>query len=99
MSLPSSADRLVWDDWNREHVAKHGVSPDEAEEVVAGDPIFRAGYKGRLVVTGPTVAGRMLTVVVGPVPHEPSAFYVFSARPASRRERGEYRQQKGGSTP
>ena len=92
-------DRLHWDDWNRDHIAKHAVRPEEAEEVVAGDPIYRESYKNRLAVTGPTVAGRMLTVIVGAVPHEPTVFYVFSARPASRQERGEYRQQKGGSSP
>lgn len=89
--------RLDWDEWNREHIAKHTVSPAEAEEVVAGEPIYRAGYKQRLVVTGPTEAGRMLTVVVGEVPGQSGTYYVFSARPASRRERGEYYQQKGDS--
>jgi len=92
-------DRLHWDDWNREHIAKRAVRPEEAEEVIAGDPIYRKGYKQRLAVTGPTIAGRMLTVVIGAVPDQPGIFYVFSARPASRQERGEFRQQKGGSQP
>ncbi len=90
-------DHLVWDDWNRDHIAKHAVSPAEAEEVVAGEPVFRLSFKHRLAVTGPTLTGRMLTVVIGPVPSEPTIFYVFSARTASRRERGEYQEQKGGS--
>ncbi len=87
--------RLVWDDWNREHIVKHGVTPTEAEEAIAGKAIFRESFKNRLMVTGPTSAGRMLTVIIGPVPQQPAAFYVFSARPASRRERGEYRQLRG----
>jgi hypothetical protein len=25
--------RLIWDDWNIAHIARHEVSPDEVEEV------------------------------------------------------------------
>lgn len=99
MASRPNIDHLVWDDWNRAHIARHGVLPEEAEEVIAADSIYRESYKDRLAVTGSTVAGRMLTIVVGPVPHEPTTFYAFSARPASRRERREYHQQKGGSIP
>jgi uncharacterized DUF497 family protein len=83
---------LIWDDWNRSHISKHAVIPDEAEDVIAGTPIYRAGYKQRLVLTGPTAAGRMLTVVIGEVPNRPGSYYVFSARPASREERVDYQQ-------
>ena len=88
-------ERLIWDDWNRDHIAKHAVTLSEAEEVVVGPAIFRASYKNRLAVTGPTVEGRMLTVIIGPVPGQLGSFYVFSARPASRGERREYNQQGG----
>ena len=32
-----------WNEWNRDHIAKHGVEPDEAEYVVehAGNPYPR----------------------------------------------------------
>lgn len=92
-------DHLVWDAWNREHLAKHQTLPEEAEEVAAAEPVIRATYKGRSQLIGPTSAGRMLTVIVGPVPDQPAAYYVFSARPASRKERHYYEQQKGGSNP
>lgn len=97
MTNRPSIDRLHWDEWNRDHITTHAVQPDEADEVVAGDAIFRASYKQRLAITGPTATGRMLTIVVGAVPGQPGTYYVFSARPASRQERGEYAQQKGGS--
>jgi uncharacterized DUF497 family protein len=91
-------ERLAWDDWNTAHVATHGVTRDEVEEAVAGETIARATYKNRILVLGPTRAGRMLAVVIGPVPNEPGAYYTFSARPASRQERRYYREQheKGG---
>jgi uncharacterized DUF497 family protein len=97
MTSRPNIDRLVWDDWNRDHIAKHAVLPEEAEEVVAGQPTVRETYKQRLQFVGPTLAGRMLSIVVGPVPDQPGVYYVFSARPASRKERGAYAQEKGGS--
>ena len=90
-------DRLHWDAWNRDHIAKHQVLPEEAEEVAAVEPVVRATYKGRFQLIGPTLAGRMLTVIVGPVPTQVAVYYVFSARPASRPERRYYEEQKGGS--
>jgi hypothetical protein len=29
-------DHLVWDDWNREHIARHNVTPEEVEQVILG---------------------------------------------------------------
>lgn len=89
-------DRIVWDDWNREHITKHDVLPEEVEEVVAISPVFRATYKQRYQVLGPTFMGRMLSVIVGAVPNKSHVYYVFSARPASRSERRIYTDlQKG----
>ena len=93
--------RLIWDDWNRDHIAKHAVLPGEAEEVIAGKPMVHETYKQRLQFVGPTLAGRMLSIVVGLVPDRPGVYYVFSARPASRKERNAYvqaqAQAQGGS--
>jgi len=88
--------RLDWDTWNSEHIARHGVTREQVQEAVAGDTVTRATYKSRFLVLGPTRAGRMLAVVIGPVPGQPGAFYTFSARPASRSERRLYSDAKGG---
>ncbi len=97
MDLLIDVDRLVWDDWNTTHIReRHQLTRDEVEEAVAGEPIARQTYKNRLLVLGPTRAGRMLAVVIGPVPDDPGAYYTFSARPASRAERRHYQQVKGG---
>jgi uncharacterized DUF497 family protein len=97
MSSRPAIDRLLWDEWKRDHIAKHAVLPDEAEEVIAGLPRVNETYRQRLQLVGPTLAGRMLSIVVGAVPDRPGVYYVFSARPASRKERGMYEQTKGGS--
>lgn len=97
--LAPRIDALDWDDWNRNHIAKHAVTQDEVEEVIAGAAIYRASYKNRIAVTGPTQAGRMLTAIIGESPRQAHRYYVFSARPASRGERRDYEQQRGGLVP
>lgn len=56
--------RLIWDDWNIAHIARHDVTPDEVEEVCHGDPMTSQTYKRRIRVIGPTETGRMLTVIL-----------------------------------
>ena len=97
--LPPRIDALDWDDWNRDHITKHAVTPDEVEEAVSSRAVYRASYKNRIAVTGVTQAGRMLTVVIGESPRQAHRYYVFSARPASRSERRDYDQQLGGPVP
>ena len=84
--------RLRWDPWNVAHIARHSVHPREANEVCCGDPLFQAGYGGRMLVIGPTLAGRMLTVVIDP--EGDGVYYPVTARPASRRERAVYAREK-----
>ena len=54
-----------WDDENREHIAKHAVTPEEAEEIVRGarPPFPRAVGAGKYVVWGQTAGGRYLQAV------------------------------------
>lgn len=69
----------------------------EHSVLVSADSIYvQDTYKERVQLIGPTLAGRMLTVIVGSVPHRPACYYVVSARRASRKERQYYRKQKGG---
>ena len=87
---------LAWDDWNLVHITKHEVSPDEVEEVVFSAAVVFPTYKNRHKLVGLTSSGRVLSVVIGQVPGEPYVYYVFSARPASRKERREHaRSQEG----
>lgn len=53
-----------WDDNNIEHISRHGVSPDEVEDVAFDDdPWIRKGRKGTRYMLGHTIAGRYLFVV------------------------------------
>jgi uncharacterized DUF497 family protein len=80
--------RLRWDPWNVGHIARHDVVPEEVEEVCLGRPSIEAGYMGRLRLVGPTLAGRILAVILAP--EEEEVYHVITARPASRKERQRY---------
>ena len=82
-------EQLIWDDWNTEHIATHGVTRNDVEDAIRADTVARSTYKNRILVLGPS-RGRLLAVVIGPVPGQPGAYYTFSARPASRSERRYY---------
>jgi uncharacterized protein len=85
--------RLIWDEWNVAHIARHEVTPNQVEEVCQGDPFDLQSYKGRIIVIGPTKTGRMIAVVL--YPEGEGVYYPITARPASRKERRYYREQKG----
>jgi uncharacterized DUF497 family protein len=53
-----------WDEGNSLHLQlKHGISPEEVEEVFAHRPFFQKTKKGHYAVFGPTSEGRYLTIV------------------------------------
>ncbi len=89
---------LVWDEWNVPHIARHSVTPEEVEAACHADPVlYRRSYKDRLMLLGETSTGRVLAIVIGPVPDAPAGtWYAFTARPAHRSERRDYTHLKGG---
>ena len=53
-----------WNENNMDHIARHGVFPDEVEDVAFDDePWIRKGRKGTRYILGYTVAGRYLFTV------------------------------------
>ena len=53
-----------WNGNNIEHIARHGVSPDEVEDVAFDDePWIKTGRKKTRYMLGYTVAGRYLFAV------------------------------------
>ena len=88
--------RLIWDAANVPHIARHGLSLEAIEEVCHGLHIVREGYNGRIMVVGPTAAGRFVAVILAPRGHD--VYYPVTAYPASRRLRRIYEQEKGEAT-
>jgi len=80
-----------WDEANTEHIRRHGVTPDEAEQAVRNDPLelgaaFHENELRRMLI-GPTDAGRLLTVVLT---ERKDKFRVVTVHPASRKQRKLY---------
>jgi uncharacterized protein len=80
-------DLLLWSAANVAHIARHGVSPEEVEDVLFKPPLdARRGERENLPgVLGRTRAGRRLLVVIAPRPR--NSWYVVTARDVDRAER------------
>ena len=76
-----------WVDWNVNHIALHGVTPDEAEWVVnhARRPYPRRHGGGKFEVRGQTLAGDYLLVVFAVEPD--ARLFVITARPLNENEK------------
>jgi len=87
--------RLIWDDWNVTHIARHDVKPEEVEEVCQANPQTEIAKKGRIRITGLTKTGRAISVFLDPEP-EKGVYYPVSARDASKKEREGYKAWREG---
>ena len=83
-----------WNLWNQEHVEKHGIRPEEAEDVVHGAkspfPLIHGAEK--YLVWGATEDGRLLQVVF--VIDDDGAIFVIHARPLKDAEKRRYRRRR-----
>ena len=85
--------RFRWNEWNTNHIAEHGVDPDEAELVVARarSPYPEGRADGKFLVCGPGRGGRLLQVIF--IYDEDQTIYVIHARPLGEREKRRYRRR------
>lgn len=65
-------EHLEWDDWNLDHIQKHGITQSDAESVVWGASIAERTYKNRWLILGSRGDGRILALVVGEVSNRPA---------------------------
>lgn len=84
--------RLIWDSWNIAHIARHGVTQDEVEEVCHNNPLVQIGKKGRLLIIGLSQDGKMLTVILDE--EHRGVYYPVTARAASKKERKLYNSEE-----
>ncbi len=82
-----------WIDWNREHIAEHGVDEGEAEMVVrnAKPPFPEEIEDEKLIVKGRGIGGRFLQVVYLLDPD--GTAFVIHARPLTEREKKQLRKR------
>jgi uncharacterized protein len=81
-----------WNEWNIEHLATHGVDPDEAEQVItqARVPYPMSRSDDKYLVWGPGRADRLLQVVF--VLDDDGTVFVIHARPLTDREKRQFRR-------
>jgi len=93
---PAEAIEFDWDAANVPHIGRHGVKPEEAEEVLRNDPFDFdyevIGGESRWTSLGHTDKLRILVVVWT---MWGDAVRVVSAWPASRNARRAYLRRKG----
>jgi len=83
-----------WNRWNIEHLAAHGVDPEEAEEVIraALRPYPRRIGEDKLLVWGPGRGGRLLQAVF--VLDDDGTAFVIHARELTGGERRLLRRKR-----
>jgi len=82
-----------WDETNLEHIARHRVLPEEAEEVLLSDCEVAPAIEGCKLAIGQTEAGRYLLIVFREKPG--SAVRVITARELTERQKRAYRRRRG----
>ena len=80
--------KLLWDEWNKEHIKKHGVTIVEIEEVWRSKTIEYDSYLERKVILGKTKDERLLTIIISVTNDQ--RYYVISSRDMSKKERRIY---------
>jgi uncharacterized DUF497 family protein len=87
-----------WDEANISHIARHGVTPQEAEQVIRNLPLDLGsrihGDEHRMAQLGATHQGRILFVVTTWRSHK---IRVVTSYPAGRRAQQVYSKRTGGS--
>jgi len=89
---------FLWDEWNSGKIwERHGVTPEEAEDIFFNDPFVLRGDRAhssqehRFGALGQTAKGRRLLVVFT---IRTKHIRVISARDMNRRESEEYRRHE-----
>ena len=84
---------LHWDDANIEHIARHGLSPVDIEDVCFGEHIAFKGRQMRYILYGKTDSGAMIMVVLERLFGQ--SFRPITARAMTDKEKHNYRKRVG----
>ena len=83
---------VAWSEQSEEHVSRHGVSPEEFEDVLV-DPerLLARGRTGSMVALGRSAAGRYLVAIYV---HRGGLVIPITARPMTEAERRRFRRSR-----
>lgn len=83
--------KLVWDEYNTEHIKKHNVTIEEVERVGKAFIYHRKTHTGRYLAVG-RVGKRIITVIIRR--EVIGRYYAVTARDASKKERKDLYEKK-----
>lgn len=83
---------LEWDDENVEHIAEHGVNPEEVEDICFGLHLVEKEGNNRYVLSGQSRGGRYLNVIIEKVGK--GRFRPVTAFDMSENYKARYRKKK-----
>ncbi len=81
-----------WDDWNIEHIGRHGVTLAEVEEACYYQPLTLKSKRGSYLVLGQSQEGRYLAIVIKH--KEKNIIRVITARDMNEAERRRYIKER-----
>ncbi|HVF69864.1 MAG TPA: hypothetical protein VNA13_04860 [Xanthomonadales bacterium] len=76
--------KLVWDEYNLEHIKKHKVVQSEVEEIAKNIKAHKKAKKGRYLIIGRS-GSRILSIVINR--KEKGIYYPVTARDSDKDER------------
>ncbi len=82
--------KLRWNEWNIEHIQKHGVSVEEVEDICYSKHFAVKSGKSKMALWGQTVDGSYLLIIL--VIEEYGDFYPISARQMEEKEKRNYKK-------
>ena len=76
--------KLIWDDWNKNHIRKHGVGIVDVEVACWQKNKAKKSFRERLILTGKTLGGKKIKIVLSPEDkegkrYEKGEYYVITA--------------------
>ena len=78
--------KIIWNEYVKKHIKKHGVSIEEVEEVIRSDVLIKERYSGRKILAQ-RIGTRLLAVIVI---MSGNKVFVVTARDANDKERQDY---------
>lgn len=83
--------KLIWDEWNINHIARHNVEQEEVEEICRSKNLFTKGKGGSYKMIGQTDDGRYLVIILSPRAN--GCFYPITSRDADDKERRRFKKK------
>ncbi|MBI4286987.1 MAG: BrnT family toxin [Chloroflexi bacterium] len=83
--------QVKWDEINVEHIARHGITPQEVEDVCSGPHQAFRGREKRHILFGTSSAGRYLKVILQRL--EKSVYRPITAMEMTEAERRAFKKR------